>query len=164
LFPPLCAVISTSAGIAYYAAAIGGFTDLAGNTNRWLSVLYGTACLTVGVPTCIFVLLWLMRPTSRSESTVADAALPPFPTDSRGYDCDEVEAFFAGIASSSPAEIEAVRFHARRGGYERETVDRALDGWVAKNGGATPNRSPSLGTLATATVASTSSLRRWLQS
>lgn len=65
--PVIIAGVATWGTIAYLTAAIGGFRDIAGNSNRWLSALYGLACLGVAAPVSVFVVLWLRRPARPSE-------------------------------------------------------------------------------------------------
>jgi hypothetical protein len=62
------ALMAVGASVAYFAAAIGGFTDLAGNGNRGLSVLYGAACSVFAVLTSALIVLWMMRPSRSSRS------------------------------------------------------------------------------------------------
>ena len=54
--------------VAYFAAAIGGFTDIAGNRKRLLSTLCGLACLAVAIPVSTYIVLWLKRPARPSVS------------------------------------------------------------------------------------------------
>jgi DivIVA domain-containing protein len=87
-------------------------------------------------------LLWLIigfvrrpvrdvEPPAASEVlvTLEDARLPPFHRAFRGYDQDQVDAFFKGIWSKTPGEIDAIRFRTTRRGYDLRAVDRALDAW-----------------------------------
>jgi hypothetical protein len=67
-WPVIIAGVAIWGTVAYFAAAIGGFTDIAGNRNRWLSALYGLGCLAVAVPVSAYVVLWLKRPARPSES------------------------------------------------------------------------------------------------
>ena len=66
-FPVIIAGTAIWGTVEYFAAAIGGYTDVAGNSNRWLSALYGLVCLIVAVALSVYIVLWLRRPARPSE-------------------------------------------------------------------------------------------------
>jgi hypothetical protein len=169
------------AAALHFAAVLVGLQQPDQYGGRWMSLLYGLLSLVVAIPATTYVVLWFGRPAQPSESwprlsklfsnpptpsrppiSAADALLPPFPTGRRGYDRDEVDAFFGSIGSLTQRELDAVRFRTRRGGYRLEDVDRAIDGWLQAKGVATTEVSPQL--RETAMMRSASSLKRWLQS
>lgn len=76
-FPPITAAFATWGSFEYFAAAIGGGVDPAGNHNRWMSALVGLLSLVVAVVTTSYILLWLRRPARPREPGLLDR---PFPT------------------------------------------------------------------------------------
>lgn len=72
LLPPLIATFGIGGGISYVAAAIGGFTDVAGHHNRLLSALSGLVCMAIGVPVAMYIALWLQRPELPREPTLRE--------------------------------------------------------------------------------------------
>jgi hypothetical protein len=67
VLPVIIAGVAIWSTVAYFAAAVFGFTDIAGKHNRWLSLLYGFAPLVVALPVSTYIVLWLKRPARPSE-------------------------------------------------------------------------------------------------
>jgi DivIVA domain-containing protein len=112
----------------------GGFVVVAPNQNFRLG---GALAMAGGAALLWLIIRYVHRPVrdveppSRNEVlvTLNDARLPPFAHSLRGYDQDEVDAFFKGILSKPPGEIAQIRFKTRWRGYDLQEVDRALDAW-----------------------------------
>ena len=67
VLPVIVAGVALWGAVAYLAAAVGGFTDIAGNHNRLVSALGGLACLAVAAPVTTYIALWLRRPARPSQ-------------------------------------------------------------------------------------------------
>jgi hypothetical protein len=66
VLPVIVAAGGFWSAVDYFAAAISGHADIAGNSNRWLSTLYGFACLVVAATTDTYIVVWLGRPARPS--------------------------------------------------------------------------------------------------